>query len=156
MQAQTYNITNNVNLRVNTLTIQVHIAFEVNSMVLNYHGTEYTTRDTNFKRILTNNIFRSIKSIELANYLARLIYGVNLFDIYKNRVEDEYTVNELDSYVFKSENGPTGAGQVDERHEYINTIFNDHREVQDNVLQQHRNPRFTHIVRTVEEIKTIF
>ena len=101
MQVQTYNITDNVNLRVNTLTIQGHIVFEVNSMVLNYHGTEYTMRDRVFKDKLTSESFRSIKSIELANYLARLIYGVNLFDIYRNQVEDEHTVNELDSYVFK-------------------------------------------------------
>ena len=152
MQTQTYNITDNVILRVNTLTIQGHIVFEVNSMVLNYHGTEYTMRDASFKRVLTNNIFRSIKSIELANYLSRLIYGVNLFDIYRNQVEDEHTVNELDSYVFKGENNLTGAGQVNEHHEYINEIFNDHREVQDEVLQQHRNQRFAPIVRTIEEI----
>ena len=151
MQTQTYNITDNVNLRVNTLTIQGHIVFEVNSMVLNYHGTEYTMRDRTFKDKLTSESFRSIKSIELANYLARLIYGVNLFDIYRNHVEDDHTINELDSYVFRRENDLRGTAEVDEIHEYIDNLHDGHQ-VQDNILQQHRNPRFALIVRTIEEI----
>ena len=151
MQAQTYNITDNVNLRVNTLIIQGHIVFDVNSMVLNYHRTEYTMRDVSFKRVLTNNVFDSIQAIELANYLARLIYGVNLFEIYRNQVEDEHTVNELDSYVFRGENNLTVNRQVNNDHEYIDNLRNGHQVVQD-VLQQHRNQRFPSIVRTVEEI----
>ncbi len=152
MQTQTYNITDNVNLRVNTLTIQGHIVFEVNSMVLNYHGIEYTMRDRIFKDKLTSESFRSIKTIELANYLARLIYGVNLFDIYRNQVEDEHTVNELDSYVFKENNDLRRAPEVDERHEYIDNLLLENRHVSDEVLQQHRNQRFAPIVRTIEEI----
>ena len=152
MQAQTYNITDNVNLRVNALTIQGHIVFEVNSMVLNYHGTEYTMRDESFKRFFTNRVFFSIKSIELANYLARLIYGVNLFDIYRNQVEDEHTVNELDSYVFRGENNLERTFQVNTTHEYIDNLMRDNGHPSDEFLQQHRNPRFPSIVRTVEEI----
>ena len=152
MRAQTYNITDNVNLRVNTLIIQGHIVFEVNSMVLNYHGIEYTMRDRVFKRYLTEEIFVSIKSIELANYLARLIYGVNMFDIYRNQVEDEHTVNELDSYVFKGENDLPRAGEVEIGHEYIEDLMRNDNHPSDEVLRQHRNQRFAPIVRTVEEI----
>lgn len=58
MQIQTYNITDYVNLSVNTLTIQGHIVFEINSMVLNYHGIEYTMRDRVFKRYLTEEVLK--------------------------------------------------------------------------------------------------
>lgn len=121
---ETFNITSNVSLRVNTLTIQGHKNFEINSMVLNYHGTEYTMKDESFKDKLTRHAFRSIKSIELANYLARLIYNENMFEIYRNKIIDNETVNELDSYVFKDENNLGGATHVDERHVDNNeTIF---------------------------------
>ena len=152
-----FDITSNISLIVSLAYYEGHPVVETKKTKINYKGTLIEVNRENKNNIvladrLIPKSLRSIFSIELVNYLNRLINGENLYEVYLNNSNKADRIEELIDYVFKPEETLCGAAQRDIRSKYIDHLMNDHGDVDLDLLDQHRNPKFPTCVHNFEEI----
>ena len=130
---------------------------ETKKTKINYKGTLIeVNRENKNNEILMNKLISkslySIFSIELVNYLNRLINGDNLYEVYVNNSNREDKPEELISYVFKPEEACSSTRARDIESVYINKLVNDVGQVDLDLLDQNRNPKYPTCVHNFEEI----
>ena len=141
-----FDITSNISLFVSLAYVQGHPIVETKKTKINYKGAilEVNFNNDNNK-VLTGRLMRkalySIFSIELVNYLNRLINGDNLYEVYVNNSNKNDKPEELINYVFKPEKQLSGTGQLDIRSKYVKDLMNDHGDIDLDLLDQNRNPK---------------
>ena len=82
---ETFRINPDVYFTVDTTVINGHRVCKLKSLKIHYHGElfEMTVGSTVYKYFIQYGI-RSINSVELVNYLNRLVNHENLFDVYSD------------------------------------------------------------------------
>ena len=128
-----FEITSNISLFVSLSYARGHPIVETKKTKINYKGAilEVNFNNDNNK-VLTGRLMRkalySIFSIELVNYLNRLINGDNLYEVYVNNSNKDDKPEELIDYVFNAEKQLSSAGQLDINSKYIKDLMNDVRQ----------------------------
>ena len=145
-----FDITSNISLIVSLAYYEGHPVVETKKTKINYKGTiiEVNRKNKNNEVLMNKLISKSlysIFSIELVNYLNRLINGENLYDVYINNSNKADRPEELIDYVFKPEKQCSDTGARDIRSKYIDHLMNDHGDVDLDLLAQHRNLKIASI-----------
>ena len=150
-----FDIMSNISLVVSLAYYEGHPVVETKKTKINYKGTLIEVNRKNnivlADRLIPKSL-RSIFSIELVNYLNRLINGDNLYEVYVNNSNKEDKLEELNDYVFKPEEALCGTAQRDIESRYIKDLINDHGDIDLGLLDQHRNPKYPICVHNFEEI----
>ena len=152
-----FDITNDISLIVSLAYVQGHPIVETKKTKINYKGTILeVNRENKNNEILMNKLISkslySIFSIELVNYLNRLINGDNLYEVYVDNSNKIDKPEELIDYVFKPEEACSGTGARDNESKYVKDLINGHGDVNLDLLDQHRNPKYPTCVHNFEEI----
>lgn len=136
-----FDITSDISLIVSLTYVQGHPIVETKKTKINYKGTILeVNRENKNNEVLMNRLvstsLRSIFSIELVNYLNRLINGDNLYDIYVNNSNKMDKPEELNDYIFKPEEACCRATARDIDSKYINNLINEDRKIDLDLLDQ--------------------
>ena len=124
-----FDITSNISLIVSLAYFDGHPVVETKKTKINYKGTLIeVNRENKNNEVLMNKLVSkglySIFSIELVNYLNRLINGDNLYEVYVNNSNKADKPEELIDYVFKPEKQYSSAGALDIRSKYVENLMN--------------------------------
>ena len=155
-----FDITSDISLFVSLSYVRGHPIVETKKTKINYKGTIIEVNfDNNNNKVLTGRLMRkalySIFSIELVNYLNRLINEDNLYEIYVDNSNKMDKPEELIDYVFKPEEALSSAGQRDIESVYIKDLMNKDRNIDLDLLDQHRNSKYPTCVHNFEEINYV-
>ncbi len=155
-----FDITSNISLIVSLAYIHGHPIVETKKTKINYKGTIIeVNRENKNNEVLMNKLISkslySIFSIELVNYLNRLINGDNLYEVYVNNSNQADKPEELIDYIFKPEKQCSSAGALNIESKYIKDLMNKDRNIDLDLLDQHRNSKYPTCVHNFEEIEYV-
>ena len=124
-----FEITGDIALIVNLAYYNGHPIVETKKTKIDYKGTlmeinRKNSRNTALMNQLISTGLRSIFSIELVNYLNRLINGDNLYEVYTNNVNYEDSPDDLINYVFKPEKQCSSTRALNDN-DIIDALIND-------------------------------
>ena len=149
---KTFNISENVSFSILMTYFDGHPICQTKSLKLMYHGQLQEMKSGN--RLYNSIISQGIKTIEtlnLINYLSRLIYGENVYDVYVNNSNQSDYVSEMREYI--THNQSIGSDRLNNKFDLIEGIVNNNGDIVLEELNKHRNEDFPLVVHNFDEIE---
>ena len=150
---ENYNIASDIRLEADVAYIQGQPIVKTKTVVLYYRGATFraSVYGSEFRDALIKHITRPQYTVELINYLSRIINHDNLFEIYVNNMNVErYTLEELT--FANSENDKQGRPALLDKTEYSEGLLDkDSKFILSNLMKT-MNARFSYTFPSIEEL----
>ena len=153
---ENFNIAKDIRLEADVAYIQGHPIVKTKTVVLYYRGVVF--RANEYGKAFTNSLIMHITrpqyTVELINYLSRIINCDNLFEIYvNNRNVEKYSLEELT--FANHENDNQGGPTLVDKSEYSEGLLDDHEQFILKELLRTMNSRFSRTFSSIEELDYI-
>ena len=153
---ENYNIASDIRLEADVAYIQGQPIVKTKTVVLYYRDKTFRAGvyGSKFQELLVMHVTRPQYTIELINYLSRLINHDNLFEIYvNNRNTEKYNLEELT--FAKQENDKQGGPTLFNKTEYSEGLLDDHEQFILKELLKTMNTRFSRTFTSINELDYI-
>ena len=153
---ENYNIASDIRLEADVAYIQGQPIVKTKTVVLYYRGATFraSVYGSSFQRLLSMDVIRPQYTVELINYLSRLINHDNLFEIYvNNRNAEKYSLEEL-TFV-KQENDEHRGPTVFDKSEYSEGLLDDHDQFILKELLKTLNTKFSRTFNSIDELNYV-
>ena len=153
---ENYNITSDIRLEADVAYIQGHPIVKTKTVVLYYKDSTFRANvcGSSFQRLLSMDVTRPQYTVELINYLSRLINHDNLFEIYvNNRNTEKYSLEEL-TFVKQENEELRGSTELD-KSEYSKGLLDGHNQFILKELLKTMNKRFSRSFTSIDELDYI-
>ena len=149
---KTFKITENVSFSILMAYFDGHPICQTKSLKLMYHGQLQEMKSGNrlYESLIPHGL-QMKEALDLLNYLARLIYAENIYEVYVNNSNQSDYVSEMKEYI--NHNTSVRTPIRDSRFDLIEGILHDNGHINIEELNKHRNEDFPLVVHNFEEIE---
>ena len=149
---KTFKITENVSFSILMAYFDGHPIVQTKSLKLMYHGQLQEMKSGNrlYESLIPKGL-ESQEALNLLNYLSRLIYDENVYDVYVNNSNQSDYVSEMKEYITHNQSGCSPG--LNNRFELINNLKLSNGLINIEELNKHRNEDFPLVVHSFEEIE---
>ncbi len=149
---KTFKITENVSFSILMSYFDGHPICQTKSLKLMYHGQlqEMKSGSRLYESLIPKGLVTQ-EAINLLNYLSRLIYGENVYDVYVNSSNQSDYVSEMKEYITHNQSASTG-GLIN-RFDLVDGLLNSDMNINVEELNKHRNEDFPLVVHNFDEIE---
>lgn len=153
-----FRITKDIDLQSEVYYIHGHPICKLKTVKLNYKGVLYQTSEYGslLQELLVKHLLRPQRTVELINYLNRLINNGNLFEVYVNNLNVSESIDDLDNYVFRTNENDTlieqGRATLFAKSSYLEGLTDDSAHFVSGELFKRMNPAFRYIFRDENEV----
>ena len=122
---KTFKITENVSFSILMAYFDGHPICQTKSLKLNYHGQlqEMKSGQRLYESLINRGLFTQ-EALNLLNYLSRLIYGENVYEVYINNSNQSDYASEMKEYI--THNQPVRSDRLNNRFDLIKEITFDY------------------------------
>ena len=150
---KTFKITENVSFSILMAYFDGHPICQTKSLKLNYHGQLQEMKSGNrlYESLIPHGL-QTKEALDLLNYLSRLIYGDNVYEVYINNSNQSDYVSEMKEYI--THNASVSTHGRNNRFDLIEGITNNANQINQEELNKHRNnDDFPLVVHDFKEIE---
>ena len=148
---KTFKITENVSFSILMAYFDGHPIVQTKSLKLMYHGQLQEMKSGNrlYESLIPKGL-ESQEALNLLNYLSRLIYDENVYDVYVNNSNQSDYVSEMKEYI--THNTAAGSRGRNNRFDLIEGLSTGHIIIQEE-LNKYRNEDFPLVIHNFDEIE---
>ena len=149
---KTFKITENVSFSILMAYFDGHPIVQTKSLKLNYHGQLQEMKSGNrlYDSLIKHGL-QTLDALNLLNYLSRLIYAENVYEVYVNNSNQSDYVSEMKEYI--THNTEVRSDPRNKRFELIDGLTNTEGNILLEELNKHRNEDFPLVIHNFEEIE---
>ena len=149
---KTFKIAENVSFSILMAYFDGHPIVQTKSLRLMYHGQLQEMKSGNrlYESLIPHGL-QTKEALDLLNYLSRLIYAENIYEVYVNNSNQSDYVSEMKEYITHNQSVSTHG--LNNRFELIEGITNISNQIDQEELNKHRNEDFPLVVHNFEEIE---